>query len=89
MTVIESDRALLVDPSDRMLLMKLESGLISLAPTESRKTFWPIPGGSLNPGDAFEDALVREISEKAAAYSGLASRPDRHRAVGCWSITCC
>ena len=64
MTVIESARALLLDPSDRVLLMKLESGRISLAPTESRKTFWLIPGGSLNPGETFEDALVREIFEE-------------------------
>ncbi len=64
MAVIESARALLVDPSDRVLLMQLASGRISLAPTESRKTFWLIPGGSLNPGETFEDALVREIFEE-------------------------
>ena len=64
MTVIESARALLVDPSDRVLLMQLASGRISLAPTESRKTFWLIPGGSLNLGETFEDALMREIFEE-------------------------
>src|SRR5688572_24753271 len=56
MTVIESARALLVDPQDRVLLMKLAS--------KARQTYWITPGGSLHPGESFEDALRREIWEE-------------------------
>ena len=56
MTVIESARALLVDPQDRVLLMKLAANV--------RQTYWVTPGGSLHPGESFEDALRREIREE-------------------------
>ena len=62
--VIESARALLVDPQDRVLLMKLASGRVALEPTALRQTFWLTPGGSLHPGESFEDALLREIFEE-------------------------
>ena len=56
MTIIESARALLVDPQDRVLLMKFAS--------DSNRTYWLTPGGSLHPGESFEDALCREIREE-------------------------
>jgi ADP-ribose pyrophosphatase YjhB (NUDIX family) len=56
MTIIESACALLVDPQDRVLLMKFASG--------SNRTYWLTPGGSLHPGESFEDALRREIREE-------------------------
>jgi 8-oxo-dGTP pyrophosphatase MutT (NUDIX family) len=56
MTVIESARALLVDPQDRVLLIKLVFS--------ARQTIWLTPGGSLHPGESFEDALRREIREE-------------------------
>ncbi len=64
MTTVESARALLIDPQDRVLLMKLASGRIALDPPALRKTFWLTPGGSLQPGESFEDALMREIFEE-------------------------
>jgi 8-oxo-dGTP pyrophosphatase MutT (NUDIX family) len=64
MTIIESARALLIDPQDRVLLMKLASGRLTQDPTASRQTFWLTPGGSLHPGESFEDALIREIFEE-------------------------
>ena len=64
MSTVESARALLIDPQDRVLLMKLASGRVALAPTASRQCFWLTPGGSLQPGESFEDALLREIFEE-------------------------
>jgi 8-oxo-dGTP pyrophosphatase MutT (NUDIX family) len=64
MATIESARALLVDPQGRVLLMKLASGRVALGPMASQQTFWLTPGGSLQPGESFEDALVREIFEE-------------------------
>jgi ADP-ribose pyrophosphatase YjhB (NUDIX family) len=56
MTIIESARALLVDPQDRVLLMKLA--------IDAQQTYWLTPGGSLHAGESFEDALRREIREE-------------------------
>ncbi len=56
MTIIESARALLVDPQDRVLLMKLAFS--------AHQTVWLTPGGSLHPGESFDDALRREIREE-------------------------
>ncbi|MBM3343322.1 MAG: NUDIX domain-containing protein [Betaproteobacteria bacterium] len=56
MTIIESARALLIDPRDRVLLMKLAFN--------TGRTCWLTPGGSLNPGETFEAALRREILEE-------------------------
>jgi 8-oxo-dGTP diphosphatase len=56
MTIIESARALLVDPQDCVLLMKLAFN--------AHRTYWLTPGGSLHPGESFEDALRREIREE-------------------------
>ncbi|MEI8326269.1 MAG: NUDIX domain-containing protein [Betaproteobacteria bacterium] len=64
MTTVESARALLVDPQDRVLLMKLAAGRVSPEPTVSRPSFWLTPGGSLHPGESFEEALLREIYEE-------------------------
>lgn len=64
MTTVESARALLVDPQDRVLLMRLASGRVALEPTASRQTFWLTPGGSLQSGESFENALLREIFEE-------------------------
>jgi len=63
-SVIESARALLIDPRDRVLLIKLALGRSAPEPTAVRQTFWLTPGGSLHPGESFEDALLREIFEE-------------------------
>lgn len=56
MAVIESARALLVDPENRVLLIKLAFG--------THRAIWLTPGGSLHPGESHEDALLREIREE-------------------------
>lgn len=63
-SVIESARALLIDPQDRVLLIKLAWGRSAPEPAAVRQTFWLTPGGSLHPGESFEDALLREIFEE-------------------------
>jgi 8-oxo-dGTP diphosphatase len=51
----ESVRALLLDPDDRVLLVRFEF------PTA---TVWGLPGGGLQPGEAPHDALRRELAEE-------------------------
>lgn len=66
MRTIASARALLIDPQDRVLLMRLAAGRIRLADAAvaARPTFWVTPGGSLDPGESFEAALRREVWEE-------------------------
>ncbi|MCW5748621.1 MAG: NUDIX domain-containing protein [Alphaproteobacteria bacterium] len=66
MRTIESARALLIDPHDRVLLMRLAAGRIALSDNAAatRPTFWVTPGGSLDAGESFEAALLREIWEE-------------------------
>ncbi len=68
--VIESARALLVDPQDRVLLIKLALGRLVPGPPALPQAFWLTPGGSLHPGESFEDALLREIFEETGLRLG-------------------
>jgi len=64
--LIRSARALLINPHDRVLLMRLAAGHVRLPDTGGavRPTFWVTPGGSLDPGESFEETLRREIWEE-------------------------
>lgn len=73
---VASARALLIDPHDRVLLMRLAGGRIVLgdAGAATRPTFWVTPGGSLDPGESFESALQREIWEETGLQLANAGR---------------
>jgi 8-oxo-dGTP diphosphatase len=49
-------RAIVVDPDDRILLVRFEF------PT---RTVWATPGGGIEPGETAEDAIRRELDEEA------------------------
>jgi double-stranded uracil-DNA glycosylase len=48
-------RALIVDPSDRVLLVRFDW---------PQRTVWASPGGGIEPGETDEQALVRELAEE-------------------------
>ena len=59
MTVIrrEGVRALVLDPDDRVLLVRFVN-------PETGEEFWATPGGGVDPGEELEDALRRELREE-------------------------
>jgi 8-oxo-dGTP diphosphatase len=50
-------RALVLDPEDRVLLVRFVN-------PETSEEFWATPGGGLDPGEALEDGLRRELREE-------------------------
>ena len=50
-----ASRVLLIDPSDRILLLKAN------VPDQD---FWLTPGGGLEPGESFESGALRELCEE-------------------------
>ena len=50
-------RGLVLDPLDRVLLVRFVH--------PAGRTFWATPGGALEPGESYEDALRRELLEEA------------------------
>ena len=51
----EAVRAVVLDPHDRVLLVRFEF------PNASR---WALPGGGLEPGEQHDEALQRELAEE-------------------------
>ena len=49
-------RAVLLDPDDRILLVRFEF---------PARTVWATPGGGIEPGETAEDAIRRELEEEA------------------------
>jgi ADP-ribose pyrophosphatase YjhB (NUDIX family) len=60
-------RVVLLDPDDRVLLMRYAWPL-------SGRRFWTTPGGGLRPGETYERAVAREIVEETG-LTGLAVGP--------------
>jgi ADP-ribose pyrophosphatase YjhB (NUDIX family) len=50
-------RALLLDPEDRVLLVRFVN-------PETGEEFWATPGGGIDPGETLEEALRRELREE-------------------------
>jgi ADP-ribose pyrophosphatase YjhB (NUDIX family) len=46
-----------LDPEDRVLLVRM-------VPPGTNETFWTTPGGGLDPGEALEQGLSRELREE-------------------------
>jgi 8-oxo-dGTP diphosphatase len=55
--VREGARALVLDPDERILLVRFVN-------PETSEEFWATPGGGVDPGEEFEDALLRELREE-------------------------
>lgn len=56
-TVRDAARALVLDPADRVLLVRFVN-------PESGEEFWATPGGGLDQGEELEDGLRRELREE-------------------------
>jgi 8-oxo-dGTP diphosphatase len=56
----EAVRALVLDPDDRVLLVRFEF--------PSTGTRWALPGGGLEPGETHVDALRRELVEEVGLH---------------------
>jgi 8-oxo-dGTP pyrophosphatase MutT (NUDIX family) len=51
-------RVLLLDPNDRILLLRIQE------PGENKRAFWITPGGGVEPGETHEQAALRELREE-------------------------
>jgi 8-oxo-dGTP diphosphatase len=56
----DAARALLLDPHDRVLLVRFEFPV--------NGTRWALPGGGLEPGESHVDALRRELAEEVGLH---------------------
>jgi 8-oxo-dGTP diphosphatase len=58
-----SARALITDPDDRVLLLRVRDA-VALDASDPVTDYWITVGGGVEPGETFETAIVREIFEE-------------------------
>jgi ADP-ribose pyrophosphatase YjhB (NUDIX family) len=58
-TVRPTARVILIDPDQRVLLLRVTD-----PSRPNRPSFWSTPGGGLDDGESFEDAVRRELAEE-------------------------
>ncbi|MGH3252858.1 MAG: NUDIX hydrolase [Trebonia sp.] len=73
----QAARAILLDPDDRVMLLRYDEN----------GGFWATPGGSLEPGETYPEAVIRELREElgiARVTLGphLATRTKEHPVAG-------
>lgn len=59
-----SARVVLLDPDDRVLLLRVEDTSIVNPSQDVPESFWTTIGGGLEPDETFEDAAHREVFEE-------------------------
>jgi len=64
MNIRRSIRILLLNPENKLLLMRVVDPTITDLDRKIRPAFWCTIGGSLEPGEVIEDALARELYEE-------------------------
>ena len=64
MTRRPSSRVVLLDPADRVLLIRLEETGFVIDGVPMPSTYWITPGGGLEAGESHEDAAYRELFEE-------------------------
>jgi ADP-ribose pyrophosphatase YjhB (NUDIX family) len=58
----EAARAIVVDPDERILLVRFE---FPKRVAEGRRVVWATPGGGVDAGESYEEAIRRELAEEA------------------------
>jgi len=66
----DSSRVVLLDPDDRLLLLRVvDDGEVVVAGRPAPRTYWITPGGGREPGESFADTARREVREETGLGS--------------------
>ena len=66
----DSSRVVLLDPDDRMLLLRVvDDGDIVVGGRPAPRTYWITPGGGREPDESFADTARREVHEETGLTS--------------------
>ncbi|MDT5025735.1 MAG: hypothetical protein QOE61_2161 [Micromonosporaceae bacterium] len=59
-----SARVVLLDTSDRLLMLKIHDPSATRGPNPNTADFWLLVGGGVKPGESYEEAAHREVFEE-------------------------